>query len=329
MNGQPRERKRRRRSDSFTREMIRALAVLAVAVAVLLARGNPKIFNRIRSTLGIEVAESEVQTDTSGLTVEFMDVGQGDCTLVRSGGETMLIDTGDRDDGNRVINHLEEIGLRRIDKLVLTHQHADHIGEAAEMTDSFEVGEIIMPDVPAELLPESVSYDSLLNAAAAGSVEITRLKADPEPFDLGESTVSIYVSGITGEGAEDLNNWSLIVRITHGENGFLVTGDCEQPEEQQLLSRGVELSADVLRAGHHGSGSASGEDWLKAVAPRYGVISCGADNKYGHPHASTLSRLENVCEAVYITAETGSVTVTSDGRALSIDTEYDDIDKAA
>jgi competence protein ComEC len=141
--------------------------------------------------------------------------------------------------------------------------------------------------------------------------------ARDETFDFGDCTVSTYAA--EGEYS-NANNYSVLVKITHGDNDFLITGDCEVQEEQEFLSRDIELSADVLKAAHHGSDTSSSEEWLKAVAPQYTVISCGADNKYGHPDSETYSRLCEYSENVYRTDEDGTVIFESDGKGISVST---------
>ena len=262
-----------------------------------------------------DTAADEGFTDVNGTTafVTFIDVGQGDCILIGSEGHYMLIDTGDRDADDTVINRLTAEGIVSLDYLILTHPHADHIGEAAEITEQFYVGEIIMPEVPDELVPTSAVYERLLDAAEEKGIGFHR--AADEHFTLGACGFDTYAA--YGE-YDDLNDYSVIVRLTHGKNRFLFTGDCEQAEEEEILSKGVPLSADVLKAGHHGSSSSSGAEFLAAVCPTYTVISCGRDNEYGHPHEEALTRIKKFSPHVFITARDGSVRFDSDGEELVV-----------
>lgn len=287
--------------------IIATCAVVAVAVlaAVVKKFGIPTELPIGKS--GKPAAEnSEVQ-------VRFLDVGQGDCTLVCSDGKYMLIDTGDRDGDNTVINYLENMGVTELEYLIITHPHSDHMGEAAEIVESFDIGKVIMPQVPDDMVPTSAVYENLLDAMDDKGKKFTAGK-DSE-YALGECGIQIYAPH---EEYSDLNNYSLIVKLTHGENSFLVTGDCEVQEEKELLERGCDLSADVLKAAHHGSDTSSSSEWLQAVLPEYTIISCGANNKYGHPHDDTVSRIGKYSENVYITAEDGTVIFDSDGKGISV-----------
>lgn len=251
--------------------------------------------------------------------IHFVDVGQGDCTVVICGGQVMVIDSGDRDDSNRAIGYLRSLGIRDIDYLIATHPHADHIGEMAEIINGFNVKKFIMPRSPDELIPTTRSYEEMLDALSAKGMKITA--ASDTSFSFGEHEecrADLITSHL--ENADDLNNYSVLVRLTHGDNSFLVTGDCEKEEEADILSRGTDLRAKVLRAGHHGSSTSSTAEFLDAVDPKYAVISCGLHNDYGHPNKTTVNRLAKYADKIYVTAEVGSVVFTSDGEGLSIET---------
>ena len=293
-----------------------AALVTAVTGWALWAGRQYGLFGGLLPNIGAE----EGFTDVNGTSAfaEFIDVGQGDCTLIGSEGHYMLIDTGDRDADDTVIKRLNAEGIVSLDYLILTHPHADHIGEAADIIEQFYVGEVIMPEVPEELVPTSSVYEGLLDAAEARGIGFH--KAADEHFTLGGCVFDTFAP--RGE-YDDLNDYSVIVRVTHGKNRFLITGDCEQAEEKEFLMRGAPLSADVLKAGHHGSSSSSGAEFLAAVSPTYTVISCGRDNDYGHPHEEALTRIRKFSPRVYITAEVGSVRFDSDGEELRVIRNYE------
>lgn len=284
--------------------LIKAVLVLMAALAIFVLEKTGVLQTAAGDKPAAENADAEV---------DFIDVGQGDSTLVCSDGKYMLIDTGDRDGENTLINHLKERGVKKLDYLVLTHPHADHIGEAAEIVEGFKIGKIIMPRVPDDLTPTSSVYEDLLDAAANKGLKIRA--ARNEGFELGEISVQTYAA--EGEYS-NLNDYSVVLRLTHGENSFLITGDCEKQEESELLERGCDVSADVLKVGHHGSDTSSTSQWLKEVGAQYAVISCGADNKYGHPDEETYSRICKYVKNVYVTAEDGSLAFESDGKGLTI-----------
>lgn len=285
-------------------QLIKAVLVLMAALAIFVLEKTGVLQTAAGDKPAAENADAEV---------DFIDVGQGDSTLVCSDGKYMLIDTGDRDGENTLINHLKERGVKKLDYLVLTHPHADHIGEAAEIVEGFKIGKIIMPRVPDDLTPTSSVYEDLLDAAAGKGLKIRA--ARNESFELGEISVQTYAA--EGEYS-NLNDYSVVLRLTHGENSFLITGDCEKQEESELLERGCDVSADVLKVGHHGSDTSSTSQWLKEVGAQYAVISCGADNKYGHPDEETYSRISKYVKNVYVTAEDGSLAFESDGKGLTV-----------
>lgn len=285
-------------------QLIKAVLVLMAALAVFVLEKTGVLQTAAGDKPAAKNADAEV---------DFIDVGQGDSTLVCSDGKYMLIDTGDRDGENTLINHLKERGVKKLDYLVLTHPHADHIGEAAEIVEGFKIGKIIMPRVPDDLTPTSSVYEDLLDAAEDKGLKIRA--ARNESFELGEISVQTYAA--EGEYS-NLNDYSVVLRLTHGENSFLITGDCEKQEESELLERGCDVSADVLKVGHHGSDTSSTSQWLKEVGAQYAVISCGADNKYGHPDEETYSRICKYVKNVYVTAEDGSLAFESDGKGLTV-----------
>lgn len=247
--------------------------------------------------------------------VHFVDVGQGDCTLVISDGKVMLIDSGDRDEKNRAVNYLKSQGITVINCVIVTHPHSDHIGEMTEILQQFKVGKFIMPKVKDEYVPTTSIYEDMLLELKSQGLKIT--KASDCNFELGNCSVELF----TPEGDyENLNNYSTIVKITHGDNSFLITGDCEVTEEKDLLSQDFNMQAKVLKAGHHGSKTSSSSDFLNVVLPRYAVISCGEGNKYGHPHDETVTRLKKYANDIYITKDDGTVIFKSDGEGLTVET---------
>ncbi len=306
--------KRKKRNDkgwtfNFKKDMLRACVVAAIAAAAYLLGkyGLPD------SISGDDSSSDEVKALTADTSVHFIDVGQGDATLVCSGESYMLIDTGDRDSDNTLITYLENEGIEKLDYLILTHLHSDHMGEAAEIVEQFEVDEIITTALPEDMIPTTQIYENLLDAMEAK--DMTFHAAADESFTLGSCEVQTIAPT---EEYSNLNNYSVIVKISHGDNSFLITGDCETQEEEEILAKGEDLSADVLKAAHHGSDTSSSSEWLTAVSPQYTVISCGVDNKYGHPDEETLIRIKKYSPKVYITADDGTVIFESDGEELSV-----------
>ena len=227
-------------------------------------------------------AEDE-NADPDTLEVHFLDVGQGDCTLIRCGEASMLIDAGVNGIGTKIQNYLQKQGVKELDYLVLTHPDADHIGSADVVITKFPIGSLFMSDYT----KDNKTYERLMQAIDYKGLKSTT----PRPGDsyaLGDAQITFLSPGVS---YTDPNNASLALKVSLGENSFLFTGDCEEKAEQEMLKSGLDLSSEVYKVGHHGSKTSSCKDFLQAVAPSYGVISCGEGNDYGHPHAETLNNL--------------------------------------
>lgn len=239
--------------------------------------------------------------------VHVLDVGQGDAILIRADGDhTMLIDAGDTAGGERVAAALDSCNVHSLDYVVATHLHADHIGGIPDAIEGRTVGRIIEPPCPDDLIPTSVVYEHYLDAVEASGALYATAKAG-DSFSLGNAQVEILAPG--DMAVNDLNNVSLVLRVTYEDCTCLFTGDMEAEEENWLLSQGTDLQADFLKVAHHGSNTSSTEAFLAAVQPEFVAISCGKDNEYGHPAPETLRRLENSPNTpeIHITAEEGEI----------------------
>ncbi len=250
------------------------------------------------------------------LMVEFLDVEQGDSALIHlPNGETMLIDAGERDQGEHVVATLQEQGITRLDYVIGTHPHTDHIGGLQEVIESFDIGEIYMP----KKLHTTKTFENLLLAIRDKGLSVTSAKAGTTVLE-DEGLFATFVAPQDTD-YEELNDYSAVLRLTFGETSFLFTGDAEAVSEHEMLNSGQSLSADVLKVGHHGSTTSNTVAFLKAVSPTHAVISCGADNDYGHPHKQILKRLSALKATVWRTDEQGKITVTSDGTTLTVTPE--------
>ena len=259
--------------------------------------------------------ESSQTETTDMINVHYIDVGQGDCTLIVCGGETLLIDAGENGHEQQVINYLNSVGVKKLDYIVATHQHSDHIGGVPEVLENFGTNNIIMPRLTEAQTPTNSTYTAFLKAIQKSDAKVIASKVGAE-YVLGEATFEIL--GPVTNDAEDINNMSVVVKVTYGENTFLFTGDAETDEETEVIGTGANLDCDVLHAGHHGSYTSSSKDFLNAVTPEICVISCGADNDYGHPHDTALKRIKKHTEEIYRTDICGSIVITGDGSTLSV-----------
>lgn len=309
---------RRKAGKRSKKKLSRNVRIFRTALGVILAAAvvlGILHSDKLSSWLGIKPFKEPAAPDAD-TSVRFLDVGQGDCTLAVSEGHSVLIDSGEYDESDKVISYIKGLEITHLDCVILTHPHSDHMGEMADIIEEFGADRFIMPVVPAELTPTTASYERLLRTLDKNDISIT--PAGDMSFEIGGFGVELFTPD---EFDDDLNNCSTVIKLTHGENSFLITGDCEIPEERRLMLKGFDLSADVLRTGHHGSANASGEEFLMQVRPIYSVISCSADNSYGHPAKSTLKRLETFSRQVLITRDCGNIVFVSDGKGLTVYTD--------
>lgn len=256
-------------------------------------------------------AESEPaeEAETSHLEVHFIDVGQGDATLLICDGHAMLIDAGENDQGTAVQLYLQKRGVEKLDYVIGTHPDSDHIGGLDVIVTKFDCETIMMPAYE----KNTSTYRDVISAAEYKSYKIVVPEVG-NVYSLGGATFTIIAPNDT---YSDSNNCSIGLLLTHGENTFLFTGDAEEKAEEDILENGMDIDADVLHVGHHGSRTASTENFVGAVSPEYAVISCGEGNSYGHPHAAPLNTLRACGAKLYRTDEQGSIVAESDGESLT------------
>jgi competence protein ComEC len=206
---------------------------------------------------------------------------------------------------------LQSQGVKRLDYLILTHPHEDHIGSADSVIRTFEIGRVIMPQKNAT----TQTFTDVVNAIKAKSLGVTAPKVGMT-LDLG-SEVDAQVLAPGGSSYEDVNNYSVVVRLVYGNTSFLFTGDAQAESESQMISSGLNLKADVLKVGHHGSNSSTTPGFLSKVSPECAVISVGTGNSYGHPTQATLDKLSNAGVKVYRTDQNGTIVAESDGTNIT------------
>lgn len=251
----------------------------------------------------------------SPISVHFIDVGQGDCILIKTENECALVDAGERGKGEAVVQYLRNQNIEKIDYVFITHPDSDHIGGMPEVLENFKVSKFIMPAIKKENMPTTKIFEKLLNTIRDKKIDAETAVA-LEVFNLGEATLTV-LGPISS--TSKLNNMSIVIRVVMGKNSFLLTGDAEIEEETAMIKSGCLLQSDVLKAGHHGSKNSSGKDFLDAVSPKTVIISCGRDNSYGHPSTEALERFSQIGAEVFRTDRHGSVVIGSDGENISID----------
>lgn len=253
--------------------------------------------------------------ETEKLSVHFIDVGQGDCIFAQMpGGKTMLIDAGSKGDGENIVDYITSIGVKKIDYVIGTHPHEDHIGGLANVILNFEIGEIYMPRAYAN----TRVFEDLLAEIDTRGYKISTAAAGESLFGYESVKAEFFAPKAESEYG-DLNNYSAVIKLTFDDISFLFTGDAEDISEEEMLSGSKKMKTDVLKVGHHGSESSTCVEFLEAVSPEYAVISCGIDNKYGHPSEETLEKLESV--QLYRTDLDGTIIFITDGKNISVETE--------
>lgn len=315
-------RRRTRRSYHFQRKkLLRSVFGLVVFLALFFYAEQQGLLSDLHRPQGAQQAEGWVQPEENELAAYFLDVGQGDSTLVRIPTDDepyhMLIDTGELEYADGLTETLQTLGVERIDALVCSHQHTDHMGCMARIVQRFEIGGLYMPYLPQESVPTTAAYEALLTAAEDTGTPVYALYRGA-PVAVPEGVTLSVLAPEEDADWDDLNNFSAVLRLQYGSTAFLFTGDAETASEKLVLASGEELSADVLKCGHHGSRTSSSESFLSAVFPDYAVISCGAGNSYGHPHEETLQKLSSLGTEVLETDEDGTILAVSDGNTVSV-----------
>lgn len=257
---------------------------------------------------------TEVEGDVS---VHFIDVGQGDCELIKTATKSVLIDCGEKEYYADVISYIKSQNIERLDYVIVSHPHSDHAGGMSFILDEFDIGTVILPKIQESVIPVTSTYIRLLTSIDNKNINVEY--ADPgRKYNIDESTFTI-LSPV--DDYEDLNNYSVAVRFEHGENSFLFTGDIENEAETDILENGLDISADVLKVAHHGSSTSSKKSFLNAVSPKYAVIEVGSPNSYNHPNEDVLQRLNKMDLVIYRTDKNGNIVFVSDGKNLEIITE--------
>ena len=254
-----------------------------------------------------------IKASSNTILVHFIDVGQGDAILIQVNNKNLLIDSGPKSDKKKFDDYLSAINIKKLDYIIATHPHEDHIGNMTDAISSYDVGKFYAPKVQST----TKSFEKMIEALKSKNLKINIIKSGTSSIDLGPNT-NVTVFTPIEESYEDLNNYSPVIKIQYGSTSFLFTGDAQKDVEKEILNRNYDISADVLKVGHHGSSTSTSKDFLEKIKPSIAVISVGKDNTYNHPNENTLNLLNKNNVKTYRTDRDGTILVSSDGTKLTI-----------
>lgn len=248
-------------------------------------------------------------TNPNEMKVHFIDVGQGDSILIQVNYKNILIDSGPKDEKDKLVKYLNSLNIHQFDYVIATHPHEDHIGNMAYIINNYKVLNFYSPKID----NNTTSFENMAEALSRKNLKIKVLKANASTINLGENTL-VEVFSPNLDYYDNLNNYSPIIKISYGHNSFLFTGDAEEEIEQEIITNNFNLKSDVLKVAHHGSSTSTTKSFLDSVKPKIAVISVGKNNSYGHPTKDTLNKLKE--SKVYRTDINGNIVITSDGNTI-------------
>lgn len=299
------KRKRSINSKAVTGIILLIIAVVS-AVFVRFTGESDKVFEAV----GLRNTEL---SDRDKMYVSFIDVGQGNCTLLKCGDKAILVDSGEVGAAQTVINYIKNQNIKTLDCVLVTHPHSDHMGAMTKLLYEFKIKDVIMPEIPEEIIPTSKTYEKFLVAVSENAENVIAAKPD-ETFSYGEMKMEIFAPL---RDYDDLNDMSAVTRISYGDTSVMFTGDATATVEKDLLKKNIDYSATILNVGHHGSKTSTSKSWLKAVDSEYAVICCGLNNDYGHPHQSVVNRLEEFGIKTYRTDLLGTIVFESNSKEFT------------
>ena len=303
--------------NANSRKNVKNTKIIVTVILALLVVVFGAISGEYMDIFPTDDSDNNLVVEDYPFSVHFIDVGQGDCILIKSDDGNMLIDAGENGYENEILTYLSDLGVEDITYFVATHPHSDHIGGAAEIISNLTVQNVIMPRLSVSNTPTTKTYENMLNSIKQSEAKVIAAKPG-QTYSFGE--VSFIVLS-PYEQDNDLNNMSVSVRLSYKGYSFMFTGDAEKQVEKQMLASGYDLSADVYKLAHHGSTTSNTYDFFEAVSPDYAVISCSYDNEYGHPHDEIIQMLDDSGTQYYKTYESGTIIFIVDDNGISVKTK--------
>ncbi|MBR5495963.1 MAG: MBL fold metallo-hydrolase [Oscillospiraceae bacterium] len=314
-----------KRKKKFINKLASFAFVLAIFTFVVLANANTQL------DLGLPIPEFDGITKTAqnvkenikevaakvDAQVHFIDVGNADCTLIKSGSQVILIDAGENDDEQKVVEYLNRQNVTKIDYLIPTHMHADHIGGMDKVVEKFDVENIIMTRLPQELVPTTATYKSLLQAISDKGIKPIAAKAGQE-YELENAKITVLAPS---KDYDELNATSVVIKFESGDFSMIVGGDATKITESDILRAGFDLECDIYKVQHHGSSTSNSQKYIDAISADYYYIPVGKDNSYNHPHKEVIKRLEATGKPVYRADKNGDVVFKVKGDNITVKCE--------
>lgn len=326
-------------TDKVSKNRSKKLVTIIVAIAIAIMSYLGVDFSGIldtESNVPTNPTDATVITDVEGtIQVHFIDVGNADATLVVQDGEAILIDAGTKGRGDDVVEYINALGITKLKAFILTHPHDDHMGGAFYVLDNIDIEIVYGPDIfEIEDIQTKEWYEKMMDSIE--KIDAARNEGKPEEewtsiwhfprtpgdndfvsFKVGQATVQFVAPN--SDEYSDKNDYSIVSKITFGETDVLVMGDATKLSEKEIMDAGWNVEAEVLRAGHHGSDTSTGRDFIDVVDPKYVIISCGLNNRYDHPTEEFVSLMEELKLPLYRTDENGTIIMTSDGEKIEFD----------
>lgn len=298
-------------NDKKLNKLIRIIIGLVILIVVII-QGN--LFDNVsNATASINDSTKSDKIDAKvegNLSVSFIDVGQADSILIRNGNYNMLIDAGNNEDGEKLVNYFKSLGIEEFTYVFATHPHEDHIGGMDDIINNFKIDNYYMSNK----LSTTKTFMDVLDALDGRNLKYT-VPNKGDTLKLGDANIKVIYPG---DDKSNINDSSIVLKITYGKNSFLLTGDATSNVERKIYNE--DIKSDVLKVAHHGSSYSSTDVFLDRVKPYYAVISAGKNNIYNHPSNKTLEKLNKRNIKVYRTDLDGTITFTSDGENLSVQT---------